>query len=477
MMQKSGVDYDKEFVDNFDYDNLWDEDLLDNFLPKALKGKNPYAELSKMVQSAGFDGIQAGDEIVVFEPNQIKSITNTNPTSSGNINENRKGMKENMDITNVHTGAVDINKFTFTNYRNPDGQSHPKCKTYRSTLEYMASETERLFNSCLKNYWGETKPYDQLTIEYMNLNRHSCTRDIVGAGSEEGLKDARDAILKRQGELLEKAKEYTKWDFKTRQWVKETRVNEDTNRDITNEVQQAVDNIMKNKSKYRTQGDLEDAIYSVVANCFSGLHGVTRDTADMIADVYEKELKRVGLSESYVTTDDGIVTQEDDDRFTVTAWKGNRILYSGNSFEDAVRVYKKSEDSGEYCSFNDKAGRYQQDRVNKMVDYLSMNESNELEQRAKKHKKKSKGNGWHMSVNAGDVEKGIEVFNNSTSVGSGEGTAMGESLVDDEPHICDKCGIRLTDSGECPVCDYGEEDMFGESFSPKEAIFRLKDLD
>ena len=39
---------------------------------------------------------------------------------------------------------------------------------------------------------------------------------------------------------------------------------------------------------------------------------------------------------------------------------------------------------------------------------------NELEQRAKKHKKKSKGMGWHLAVNAGDVEKGIEVFNNST---------------------------------------------------------------
>lgn len=55
--------------------------------------------------------------------------------------------------------------------------------------------------------------------------------------------------------------------------------------------------------------------------------------------------------------------------------------------------------------------------------------------------------------------------------------AKEESDVDDEPHICDKCGIRLTDSGECPVCDYGEEDMFGESISPKEAIFRLKNLD
>ena len=66
------------------------------------------------------------------------------------------------------------------------------------------------------------------------------------------------------------------------------------------------------------------------------------------------------------------------------------------------------------------------------VGYKGIRESNELEQRAKKHKKKSKGMGWHMSMNAGDVEKGIEVFNNSTSLGTsgGEGTAMGEAIGD-----------------------------------------------
>lgn len=314
--------------------------------------------------------------------------------------------------------------------------------------------------------------------------------------------------------------------------------------DITNEVQRVVDNIMKNKSRYRNQDDLEDAIYSAIANCFSGMHGVTRDTADMIADVYEQELKRVGLSESYVTNDDGIVTQEQGDRFTVTAWKGNKLLYSGNSFEDAVEVYKQSEDKGEYCSFNDKAGFYQQDRVNRMVDQLSMNESNELEQRAKKHKKKSKGMGWHMAVNAGDVEKGVEVFNNSTA-DVGAGASMGESvetttyhytgpiyydgmkiasksdiytsapslnvaarnvlykaahgdkelyhydIVDEQIEVvstepregqpeasnekCYRCGYILNDMGECPVCDYGEDDLL-ESLSDLEALWKLSNF-
>ena len=174
-----------------------------------------------------------------------------------------------------------------------------------------------------------------------------------------------------------------------------------------------------------------------------------------------------------------------------------------------------------------------------------MGESNELEQRAKKHKKKSKGMGWHMAVNAGDVEKGIEVFNNSTSLGTsgGEGTAMGEA-IDDKTYyydgpiyyggnkiasksniyttaksiniaarnilfkaskgdrenlyqydivdhmikeipkeetpkvrpICKTCGYELNDIGDCPVCDYGEDDLL-ESLSDLEALWTLKNLD
>ena len=119
---------------------------------------------------------------------------------------------------NINSGAVDINQFTFTNYLNPDGQRHPKCKTYRSTLEYMASETERLFNNALHTYSGEMEPYKQLTISYMGLNRHSCIRDLIGSRAEQGLKDAQSAIFKRQRELLELSKRFNKWNGK--EWVK-----------------------------------------------------------------------------------------------------------------------------------------------------------------------------------------------------------------------------------------------------------------
>ena len=185
--------------------------------------------------------------------------------------------------------------------------------------------------------------------------------------------------------------------------------------------------------------------------------------------------------------------------------------------------------------------------ANKVIELSNRkNESNELEQRAKKHKKKSKGMGWHMAVNAGDVEKGIEVFNNSTSLGSdtsgGEGTAMGEALdqntyyydgpiyydgrkiaeksdiyttakslniairntlfkaakgdkelyhydiVDhlvreipktETPKVrplCKVCGYEINDMGDCPVCDYGEDDLL-ESLSSLEALWQLNSID
>ena len=59
-------------------------------------------------------------------------------------------------------------------------------------------------------------------------------------------------------------------------------------------------------------------------------------------------------------------------------------------------------------------------------------ESNELETRSKKHKKKQKGLSpfSYLNPNAGNVEKGIEVFNNSVSTSS-DGGGMGESLSEE----------------------------------------------
>jgi hypothetical protein len=301
------------------------------------------------------------------------------------------------------------------------------------------------------------------------------------------------------------------------------------NMDITNEVQRAVDNVMNNKSKYRNQDDLESAIYSAVANCFSGMNGVTRDTADMIADVYEKELERVGLIS-----------------LTESINSGDRVKMDHYSKVNNGATGTCKGRIGQLCSIEWDDGSKSKEITTFLtkIDDEKINESNELDQRAKKHKKKSKGMGWHMAVNAGDVEKGIEVFNNSTGdLGSGDTVmSMGESVDDklyyydgpvyyrghkitdvsdiyttakslnvairnvlykaskgdkelyhydivddmvkevskkDIPKVnpkCPTCGYELNDIGDCPVCDYGEDDLL-ESLSDLEALWQLSNLD
>lgn len=46
MLEESGYEYDKDFVDSYDFDDLYDGDLIDDFLHEELKGKDPYVELS-----------------------------------------------------------------------------------------------------------------------------------------------------------------------------------------------------------------------------------------------------------------------------------------------------------------------------------------------------------------------------------------------------------------------------------------------
>ena len=61
-------------------------------------------------------------------------------------------------------------------------------------------------------------------------------------------------------------------------------------------------------------------------------------------------------------------------------------------------------------------------------------ESNELETRSKKHKKKQKGLSpfSYLNTDAGNVEKGVEVFNNSTFTPDGGSIGgMGESLSEE----------------------------------------------
>jgi len=120
----------------------------------------------------------------------------------------------------VAKNPVDVSGYAFADYRNPDGKNMPGCETYRSAMRWKANETEKVFDRVLKTYGGEMPPYKQASAAFNEINKHSAVRDIVSPGSEQGLKDCSMAISLRQNYLMDKLKDYNKWDRNKRMWVK-----------------------------------------------------------------------------------------------------------------------------------------------------------------------------------------------------------------------------------------------------------------
>ena len=85
MLERSGYDYDEEFVESYDTESLDSEDLIEDFLSEALGLDDVYEVFADMVQKAGFDGVWAGSDIVAFEPNQIKSADPVTYDDKGNV--------------------------------------------------------------------------------------------------------------------------------------------------------------------------------------------------------------------------------------------------------------------------------------------------------------------------------------------------------------------------------------------------------
>lgn len=72
---------------------IWNINVKNRFEIKPLEDSDDEINFTKYLISKGYDGvinaIAYDNEIVAFEPNQIKSITNKNPTNSDNINEDK----------------------------------------------------------------------------------------------------------------------------------------------------------------------------------------------------------------------------------------------------------------------------------------------------------------------------------------------------------------------------------------------------
>lgn len=140
------------------------------------------------------------------------------------IGENGQPDMGNPNVISKMSGGsaskpVDTKSFTFTNYRNPDAQGNPKYETYRKAMETTADETEKIADRAVNNYSGGMPPARQLEIEFRNLMGHSCFRDMVDSGAEQGLKDCEKAIYNRQKELIDQYKDYTNWDYVKRVWT------------------------------------------------------------------------------------------------------------------------------------------------------------------------------------------------------------------------------------------------------------------
>lgn len=83
LMQKYGYEFDTEDIEKCTQEYAEDVyDIVD------IIWRNGYSseDFSRCLIRAGYDGILVDEEIIAFEPNQIKSISNKNPTASNSIN-------------------------------------------------------------------------------------------------------------------------------------------------------------------------------------------------------------------------------------------------------------------------------------------------------------------------------------------------------------------------------------------------------
>lgn len=83
LCKKSGLKYDEEYLNSLEECDFEELDLLDSILDVALLEDNPYEVFTDMCKKAGYDSIDAGDEIVVFNP---KSILNKNNIDNLRLN-------------------------------------------------------------------------------------------------------------------------------------------------------------------------------------------------------------------------------------------------------------------------------------------------------------------------------------------------------------------------------------------------------
>ena len=116
--------FTREMRDKFGFINSSDviQDITDEARMRKLNNQKPVKTFSEVLEENGYDGIIQGekasdtDEIVVFNPNQIKNVDNTNPTDDPDIRYSkdnqtwREYLEKEFPSQGTRTNLQDINE-------------------------------------------------------------------------------------------------------------------------------------------------------------------------------------------------------------------------------------------------------------------------------------------------------------------------------------------------------------------------------
>lgn len=161
-----GDTLNKEMRDVFGY--ISSNEVLQNITSEAqirkLNNQEPIKTFSELLQEQGYDGIFQGDtasytdEIVVFNPNQIKNVDNTNPTSNEDIrysqNNNRwqEHLEKNYKATGTRTNLINsksktMNPLEISKLTKEDANTTPILKK----INVSTGDGESKFASNIRN--------------------------------------------------------------------------------------------------------------------------------------------------------------------------------------------------------------------------------------------------------------------------------------------------------------------------------------
>ena len=278
--------------------------------------------------NAGYDAISTpmywDDDMfeyyVVFEPNQIKRISNKTPTSSDNLNEDVNDFpsfeKRVYDIAHRIVSQIEskLDRYGFeidliTDYEDYD-VSDDFVGMFMGSIQDNASVFPIVLNAkCMYDYLKKTG--DENDLGYITWGVKSTLWHEVGHGIASYLSDMYDFDWDEEevveefairmcdmgtfgGELFDALTEYIEYNDSEN-------IDEglgDSNMNFSSaleaDIKRSLNNVYKDRDKYETQEDLEDAMYWAVYDCVRDLQFLSMDKEEVIQDLIQKELNRVG---------------------------------------------------------------------------------------------------------------------------------------------------------------------------------------